>query len=227
MEPASDPTDPSDPTAPATPRHWLVSLARSSAFVPMTRAILGRLGYAIVPLEEWLAKASLQAHPPELCLVEERLIGELPGDREFETSRLVALTGREGVTSTDPRIIAGIQVPAGLHELYRVMQQTFEPTPRSAIRVPTQLPARLELAGRERAVELRSISENGCLVRSEEPLPLGTRVEIQFQLPHLGAVRTAAAPTYQMLPDTGLVFERTTPGHRRSIQIYVEQSLWA
>ena len=70
-----------------------------------------------------------------------------------------------------------------------------------------------------------SLSENGCLVRSTEPLALETPMEITFELPRLGQVSTRAEPTYQLLPDTGVVFERTTPDHRRSIQVFVEQHL--
>ena len=118
-------------------------------------------------------------------------------------------------------------LPAGLHELYRVLQQAFETTPRSSIRVPTRLPAKLTVGGAEREAEVLSLSENGCLVRVEESIPRGTQIKIRVQLPLLGTVETVAAPTYQVLPHTGLVFERTTPGHRRSIQIFVEQHCYS
>lgn len=211
-----------DKDAALPPSHWIICAARPTGFVLLSRSILGRMGYAIVSLDDWLEKPAFQAHAPELCLAEERLITELPDDREFNNVPIVALTGRDGVTSKDPRIIAGIQMPAGLHELYRVLQKAFETTPRSSIRVPARLPAKLTFGGVERQAEVRSLSENGCLVRMPESIPLGAQVEIRFQLPSLGEVETAAAPTYQVLPDTGLVFERTTPGHRRSIQIFVE-----
>lgn len=206
---------------------WIVSLARPRAYVTMARTILSRLGYAIVPLEEWLASPELLRHPPELCIAEQRRIDELPADREFNELPILALTGREGVTSGDPRIIGGIPTPAGLHELYLLLQQTLEAHPRSCVRVPTQISAKIRQRDREWTVPLLSLSENGCLVRSTEPLALDTPMEIMFDLPRLGRVNTHAEPTYQLLPDTGLVFERTAPGHRRSIQLFVEKHLTA
>ena len=218
-------SDPQSALAVEGERRWIVSLARPSAYVPMTRTILSRLGYAIVPLEDWLASPQLLAHPPELCIVEERSIAELPNDREFQEAPIVVLTGRAGVTTGDPRVIGGIPTPAGLHELYRLLQQTMEEHPRSCLRVPTGIPARIRQGDREWTAPMLSLSENGCLVRSTEPLALEMPMEITFELPRLGQVSTRAEPTYQLLPDTGVVFERTTPDHRRSIQVFVEQHL--
>ena len=206
-------------------RRWIVSLARPNAYVPMARTILSRLGYAIVPLEEWEDSSELLKHAPELCLVEERRLGDLPCDRDFAEVPIIALTGRAGVTVSDPRVIGGVSVPAGLHELFRLLQQALEEHPRFSPRVPTEIPARIRQRDREWTAPLLSLSENGCLIRSQEPLALDTPMEITFELPRLGRVSTRAEPTYQLLPDTGVVFARTTPGHRRSIQIFVEQHL--
>ncbi len=204
---------------------WIVSLAHANAYVPMARNILSHLGYSIVPIDEWLASPELLRHPPELCIVDQQRIDELPADREFEGLSLVVLTGRGGVTNGDPRIIGGIPTPAGLHELYRLLQQALEANPRSCVRIPTQIQAKIRQRDREWTAPLLSLSENGCLVRSTEPLALDTPMEIMFDLPRLGRVNTRAEPTYQLLPDTGLVFERTAPGHRRSIQLFVEKHL--
>ena len=206
-------------------RRWIVSLARPNAYVPRARTILSRLGYSIVAIEDWQDSPELLRHAPELCLVEERRLDDLPCDRDFEKVPIIALTGRAGITVSDPRVIGGIPVPAGLHELYRVLQQGLEEHPRFSLRVPTAIPARIRQRDREWTAPLLSLSENGCLVRSEEPLALDTPMEITFDLPRLGQVSTRAEPTYQLLPDTGVVFERTTPGHRRSIQVFVEQHL--
>ncbi len=204
-------------------RRWIVSVARSTDYVPLTRRILARLGYVIIPLEEWLASAELLRHPPELCIVDEKRIGELPDDREFRDLPIVALTGRAGVTVGDARVIGGIPTPAGLHELYRLLQQAMELHPRSWLRVSTLIQANIRQRDREWTAPMLSLSENGCMVRSPEPLALDTPMEIRFDLPRLGLVQSDAKPTYQLLPDTGLVFERTAPGHRRSIQLFVEK----
>ena len=50
---------------------------------------------------------------------------------------VVALTGRYGVTGADSRVVGALRRPVGIHELYRVLQQVLEETPRSVPRVPT------------------------------------------------------------------------------------------
>jgi len=219
------PDEPKRPLASGERRRWIVSLARENAYVPMARPILSRLGYTIVPLDDWVEDPKLLAHRPELALVDERRIDDLPQDADFARLPLVLLTGRGGVRSSDPRVIGGIPMPAGLHELYRVLQQALEEKPRSCLRVPTSITVRISQKDHAWEASLRSLSENGCLVRSDEPLAMDTPLRISFDLPRLGRVETDAEPTYQLLPDTGLVFQRTTPGHRRSIQIFVEKNV--
>ena len=191
----------------------------------MARPILAGMGYAIIPIEEWLEDPRLIAKRPELCIAEESRVEDVPTDRDFARLPIITLTGRSGVTSGDPRVVGGIPAPAGLHELYRLLQQTLEVHPRSCLRVPTEIAARVKQKDREWTASLLSLSESGCLLRSTEPLAMATPMEIMFDLPRLGRVKTQAEPTYQFLPDTGVVFERTPPGHRRSIQIYVESQL--
>ena len=65
--------------------------------------------------------------------------GEVPDD-DPESLPIVVLTGRHGVTGADQRIVGAIRRPAGMHELYRLIQQVMEETPRSTPRVPTHLP---------------------------------------------------------------------------------------
>jgi hypothetical protein len=212
---------------PEEKRRLIVSLARPSAFVPLSRAILGRMGYSIVALDEWQASPPLSKRDPALCLVDDRMLGSLPPESPFDRLPILLLTGRDPRATDDRRVIGAISQPAGLHELYRLLQQVLEPVPRGALRVPTNLPARMRGADREWSGSVLSLSENGCLLRTPEPLPLGTALEISFELPRAGRIETRAEASYQLIPDFGLVFQSTPAASRHAIRSFVEQHLAA
>lgn len=209
------------------PHHTIVSYARSEAYAQRTQSILGKLGYAIWMAEDYYARAEeLRAEdPPVLRLVDERRLAEIDDERGEKTVPIVLLTGRHGVTGADPRVVAAVKRPAGLHDLYRVMQGILEDQPRSCPRVSTHLRAVCTRRGRDWDAAILSISENGCLIRSPEPLPLGTQLEISFDLPAVGAIELKADAAYQLVPDVGLVFNRMQPGQRVAIQDYVSSAL--
>jgi hypothetical protein len=208
-------------------RRLILSLARASAFVPLSRAILGRMGYAIVPVEEWQGSVSLGRNEPALGLVDDRMFQSLPSDAPFDRLPILLLTGREPANIADRRVIGAISQPAGLHELFRLLQQVLEPVPRGALRAPTNLPARMRGGGREWAGSVLSLSENGCLLRTPEPLPLGSRLELSFELPRAGRIETRAEASYRLLPDFGLVFQSTPAAWRHAIRHFVERQLAA
>jgi hypothetical protein len=183
------------------------------------------MGYAIVPLEEWLAYPPLSKRAPLLALVEDRLFETLPAGDPFDRIPLLLLTAREPAHRDDRRVIGAISQPAGLHELYRLLQQVLEPQPRGALRIPTNLPARMRGADREWSGSVLSLSENGCLLRTPEPMPLGSALEISFELPRAGRIETRAEASYQLLPDFGLVFQSTPAASRHAIRDFVEEQL--
>ncbi len=202
----------------------VVCHARPEAFVPFTRSILARLGYALVSPEEWVDSPAYAAREPDLRIVDERRLEELPPADRRGTPVLL-LTGRQGVRTRDRRVVGAVLRPAGLHELYRLLQRTLEARPRSVPRVETRLPARIRHREREWAAWVRSLSENGCLLESPERLPLGAELEISFGLPGRGSVKTRAASTYELPPATGLVFHATPPAIRVAIAAFVEGAL--
>jgi hypothetical protein len=206
-------------------RRWIVSHAREEAYLPRTRSILARMGYAVVPAEDWDALPPEQAaRAPDLRIVDERRLAELDDESEDGIPTLV-LTGRHGVTGADPRVLGAARKPVGLHELYRLLQQALEDVPRSTPRVPTHLPARCRSRHREWRGAVVSLSENGCLLRSPEPVRLGSELEIAFELPRVGRVETKAESAYQVVPDLGLVFHETPAGLRHAISDFVENAL--
>lgn len=216
-----------DDAVPAEKRRLILSFARPGAYVPLARAILGRMGYAIVTPDEWQESAVLRARSPELGVVEDRRFSELPEGDDFAALPLILVTSRGAPRVSDPRLVGAIPRPAGLHELYRLLQQALEPVARSAMRVPTNLPVRMRQAGREWRGAVLSLSENGCLVRSPEPVTLGAEFDVAFELPSAGLIETRAESAYQLVADTGLVFQSTPAASRRAILSFVEQQLIA
>jgi hypothetical protein len=107
------------------------------------------------------------------------------------------------------------------------MQQALEDTPRSMPRVPTHLPATVDCRGRQWSVSVLSLSENGCLIRSPEPLLLGTRLTLCLPLPHSEPLELDSEIGYQLVPDLGLIFHSTSPSDRAAISHFVENSLLA
>jgi hypothetical protein len=215
----------SEDAIPAEERRLILSFARRAAYVPLARAILGRIGYAIVTEDEWRESDVLAPRTPELGVVEDRRIGELPQEDTFTGLPLIVISSRGGPPVEDRRVVGAIPRPAGLHELYRLLQQALETTARSAVRVPTNLPVRMRRAGREWQGSVLSLSENGCLVRTPEPMTLGAELEVAFELPRGGLIETRAESAYQLVSDTGLVFSATPAASRRAILSFVEQQL--
>ena len=70
-----------------------------------------------------------------------------------------------------------------------------------------------------------SLSENGCLVRSPEPLSLGRRVALSFELPRSGRLELEAETAYQLLPDMGMIFHATRQSEREAITAFVTNTL--
>ena len=114
-----------------------------------------------------------------------------------------------------------------MHELYSISQQVLEDAPRSTPRVPTHIPARCNRRGREWHAAVLSLSANGCLLRSPEPVLLGSRIQLAFDLPRAGSLEFDAECAYQLVPDIGLVFHATSPATRDVVTRYVEEALEA
>jgi hypothetical protein len=206
-------------------RRIVLAHAGREAFSDVSRTILSKLGYAIVPPEEFDACAKAMGRDrPDLRIVDERSLAEIPEDA-FSTIPIIVLTGSHGVSGADSRIVGAIKRPAGMHELYRVFQEVLEDIPRSSPRIPTHLMARCSRDGREWSAAVLSLSESGCLLRSTAPQNLGSVFTLSFDLPRTGSVELEAEVTYQLLPDLGLTFHSTAPARRDEIAAFIERSL--
>ena len=89
-------------------------------------------------------------------------------------------------------MVGAVPRPAGLHELYRLLQQALETTARSSVRIPTNLPVQMRRNEQVWEGSVLSLSENGCLVRTPEPMRLGAELEVAFELPQGGRIETRA-----------------------------------
>lgn len=200
----------------------LVSHAAPEAYAPMTRAILAKLGYAILLPDEFDTIVGSSGVRPKMRIVDERQMAEVPEDPDHLP--IVVLTGRHGVTGADPRIIGAIRRPAGMHELFRLIQQVTEETPRTSLRIPTHIRATCRRDGREWPATVISLSSNGCLMRCPEPLLLGVRLDLEFPLPS-GPIQVEAEMAYQLLPDVGVIFHGIPTRDRQAIEAFVTGAL--
>ncbi len=209
----------------------IVYLGPRDGLSPMTDVILSRLGYQLLMPETFL---QLQDERPdlraELLLVDERRLEEVPRDTGARVEAqlpIIVLSGTQGATGDDPRIVGAVKRPAGLHDLYRLMQQVFEDRPRSMPRVPTHLRALCESRGSQWEGRVLSLSENGCLIRSPEAILLGQKLRLELVIPQSESIVLDAEATYQLLPDTGLVFSAVEPSRREALGRYVTQTILA
>jgi hypothetical protein len=194
-----------------------------------TERLLGKLGYAIVPAEsweQWLQDGPPGVERPDLRLVDDRCMSQVPPALEAPEP-IILLTDRHGVQERDSRMIGAVMRPAGLHELFRLLQNVLEEVPRSTPRVATNLRARVSLGEQNSLASILSLSENGCLLRTAEQLGLGTRLRVTFSLPNFGEVATEADVGYQMFPDLGLVFDKTPSSAREAIRAFVDRTMAA
>ncbi len=213
-----------------TSRHVFFTNARPEAFALLTRAILGRLGYRILTLDELRRTQShegIEHAPVEMLILDEhrREVSEEVDPRG--SLPILLLTGRAGIREPDPRVIAAVKRPAGLHELYRIFQRHFEERPRSTPRIETDLEVTCHRKGKTWTAALLSLSDNGCLLRGSEAVPLGSTLDMTFRLPKVGEVELEAETAYQLVPDLGLVFSATPPQTRNAIGAYVLETIAA
>jgi hypothetical protein len=222
---------PDMPDMPEEPswKRTVVYHASKDALGPMTEVILSRLGYQMLLPETFSQMREMNPGlVADLLLVDERRLVEAAADEEEDGERavpIVLLTGKQGATGADPRIVGAVKRPAGLHDLYRLLQQIFEDTPRSTPRVATQLRARCEQGDRNWDGRVLSLSENGCLIRTPEAIPLGQRIQLEFSLPGSERVSLEAEATYQLLPDVGLAFNAVPPARRKALERFVNKSI--
>ena len=216
-----------EPLAQAPTRsRTIVYHASRDALGPKTQIILSHPGYPTLLPEEFEA---LRAEPPEVAaemlVVDERRLDEAEAYRtDGPGPPTVLLTGNEGATGDDARIVGAVKRPAGLHDLDRLMQQVFEDVPRATPRVATQLRAICASGGAHWKGRVLPLSENGCLIRSPEAILLGQQVRLEFVLPRSQSIALEAEAADHLLPDAGLVWSAIDAGSREALVRFVTRT---
>jgi hypothetical protein len=191
--------------------------------------ILGRLGYGIFTIDEMESMesslASVEVPEIEMVVLDDHRLDDFLADASDKTPPILLLTGRSGIRRSHPEVVAAVKRPAGLHDLYRILQQYFEDVPRNTPRVSTHIRAECNRNGRVWSAAVVSLSENGCLLRSSQSVPLGSHFDLSIRLPRVGTIEIEAESAYQLVPDLGLVFNSVQPWMREAIQAYVVDAL--
>jgi hypothetical protein len=155
-----------------------------------------------------------EASEPSLRVVRDDRLGEVEATPGVP---IILLTRERSARTRDPRVAGTLRRPARLHELYRLIQAALEEHPRSVPRVPTSMRGEGENEDQHWDFEVRSLSENGCLVTGAKLPRQGTSFELEIELPWGQRLSTPAVAAYEQGECLGLVFHGITLGARKKI----------
>jgi hypothetical protein len=184
-------------------RRRVASHATEADYAPFARALLWKLGYAVLPAAELAG--------PEIRIVREDRLAEVAG---LAPLPLILLTSRRQPETGDARVIGAVRRPAGVPALYQLLQAALEEHPRAVPRVPTSLPARAVSDANAFDLEVRSLSENGCLLAGPKLPLLDSAVGLTIELPWGEKLQTAAVVAYEQAGQVGAIFQGATPDAR-------------
>ena len=202
----------------------IASYVEPQAYAQRVRAALEGLGYRIIPVAT-RGRFADDSWEPDLRIVDERHIDRIPPEDYLPRTPVVLLTGGTRGAWQDRRVVGAVPRPAKLQDLYPVIQRALEDTPRSAARAPTELPGRCTQSDRRWMGAVTSLSEKGCLFRTNETLVVDNQLNLLFPLP-LGQMVTARARVIgQQGPSVSLVFDDLDPPIREAVAYYVEGRL--
>jgi hypothetical protein len=189
----------------------------SRDFADGVETALERLGYELVP-------ARIRSEAIDARFV---AAGRMCRLSAAAIEPVVLFGGLRSKDAEDPRVIGVVERPAGLRELYRLLQGALEETPRAVPRIAASLPARSFREGIDAPGAILSLSEKGCLLRSTVRLPGEGVLKLQFALPDRGLIDTWAEPCNSAGRELGLVFDGLPDASRFAIADYVTTSLTA
>jgi hypothetical protein len=195
-------------------RRRIASFAKESDYAPFARALLWKLGYAVLPPEE-LGDA-------ELRIVREDRLAEVA---KLPPLPLILVTDRRQAESGDARVAATVRRPAGVPVLYRLLQEALEEHPRAVPRVPVALPVRAKGSFHEYELTVRSISESGCLLTGPKLPPLDATLELGIEFPWGEKVELASTVAYEQAASVGALFQHPTPASRQRLAKLVTRLL--
>ncbi len=202
----------------------IASYVPPQAYAPRVRAALENLGYRIIP-GVTRGRFEDDSWEADLRIADERHLDRIPLEDYLPRTPVLLLTGGDRVTWQDRRVVGSVPRPATLKDLYPILQQALEDTPRAAARAPTELPGRCTQSDRRWMGAVVSLSERGCLFQTSESLATDQQLNLLFPLP-LGQIVTARARVIgQQGPSVAMVFDDLAPPSREAVAHYVERRL--
>jgi hypothetical protein len=192
----------------------IASYAVERDYAPFARAMLWKLGYAVLPPEEIAA--------PELRIVREDRLAEVT---PLPERPLILLTDRRQPEIGDERVNGVVRRPAGVAALYRLLQAALEEHPRSVPRAAVSLPTRGTKGSQIYELVVRSISEHGCLLAGPKLPPLETALDLLIEFPWGEKLEVAAVVSYEQSGQVGALFQQLTPSARLRLEKLVARLL--
>jgi len=181
----------------------IASHAEERDYAPVARSLLWKLGYAVLPAAE--------LPDPELRIVREDRLADVA---QLAPLPLIVLTDRREAGSGDARVVGTVRRPAGVPPLYQLLQLALEEHPRSVPRVPTSLRARATAGEQRFELEVRSISEAGCLLAGAKLPALDRALDLDVEFPWGERLRVAAVVSYEQGGRVGALFQGMTLAER-------------
>jgi hypothetical protein len=196
------------------------------AFAPEASAALESLGYEIVPADATRQPRGA-SNEPRLRLVDERQYDAVPDADADPRTPIILFTGSRPRTIRDSRIIGQVERPAELAQLYPIIQQSLERTPRRNPRAETLIPARCTRADHRWIGNVVSLSQGGCRFLSDAAVESGEQMNLEFDLPSSVTVCTRALVIHRRAGDVSVVFVDPSRQVRESISDFVTHRLAA
>lgn len=195
-------------------RRRIASYALERDYAPFARAMLWKLGYAVLPPEE--------ISSPELRIVREDRLAEVA---RLPERPLILVTDRRQPEICDARVSGTVRRPAGVPALYRLLQAALEEHPRSVPRVSVALPTRATKGSQSFDLVARSISENGCLLAGPKLPLLETALDLVIEFPWGEKLEVGAVIAYEQAGNVGALFQQVTPPERQRVEKLVARLL--
>ncbi len=215
-------SDMSDKPTPLRAR--IASYVGPRVLAPNTRAALEGLGYEFVPVVT-RGRFDAAGWPASIRLVDELHFDKLPSLDIDPTTPIILVTGTSRRKITDPRIVGCVERPGRLADIFPILQSALERIPRRAARVPTQLSARCIRNDHRWVGNIVSLSEGGCLFRTDAPGFEGETMNLQLALPQAGIIASRAQCCHRGEGEMGLTFRELDARARSTIDHFVTRRL--
>jgi hypothetical protein len=204
----------------------IASYASPQAFAPRTRAALAGLGYRLIAAST-RGRFDDDSWHPSLRIVDDRHLDKLPEENYLPRTPVIVLCGprHRPRSRRDSRVVGEVARPAGLGELYPLIQQALEKHPRKSARAATQIPARCTRSDRRWMGAILSLSVGGCLFKTRSDMTPGLEFNLLFPLPRDRMISTRARVERRCGEGVGMSFPSPAEPARRAIADFVTERL--